>query len=143
MAVIGLVLLVGLVGLGLGSSLSRFWDEASMAIVVGFLVGSLIASFGKDGIRALRAVLSRTASREDLTLGLAFNARTRSYVVAGGTLGTLGGFMYIWRNLDDPVAIGAVMALGMLTQIYPVLLVYAILLPVTSSLERRLAELDS
>ena len=142
MNLLGIVLLIALVLIGLGSSIGRIHDTASGIIVLGALCGGLMASFGPRRTRILRILFGKEAGREDLHYGLAVCARARSYCLAGGVLGTLIGTMVMWKNMDDPTWLGAGMAIALLTQLYPILLAYAILLPFSLSLRQRLDELE-
>ena len=142
MGIIGFVLLVALVFLGLGSQIGRFIDIPVIVIVFGSLIAALLMSFGRKVFSAVGTVFRREADQKSLILAIALFERARSYVVAGGVLGSLIGFMILWKIMDDPAAMGPGMAVALLTQIYPIMIAYAILLPVVASLQRRLEEME-
>ena len=141
MILLGIVLLITLVFIGLVPDVFVLIDPASGIIMLGALIGGLMASFGPRRTRIFRILFGKETGREDLLYGLAVCARGRSYCLAGGVLGTLTGTMIMWKNMDDPSWAGAGMAIALLTQLYPILLAYAILLPFALSLRQRLDEL--
>ena len=127
--------------IALGSSATNLIDAPSAIIVLGSSVGGLLASFGRDFPRACRTLFRRAPSAGQLRLAVAVFDRGKSFVIAGSTIGTFIGLVIILKNLDDPTAIGPVLALAFLTMVYGLFLAYGVLAPLVGSLQRRLDEL--
>ena len=143
MKLLGIILSAMLVIIGLRADTSRLIDVPSILIVLALMAGGLMTSFGPRRTRIFRILFGKGIGREDLLYGLAVCARARSYALAGGVLGTLIGTMIMWNHIDDPTALGPGIAIALLTQLYPILLAYAILLPFSLSLRQSLEELEA
>lgn len=142
MGILGFVLLIGLVIVGLGARAIYLVNVPAIFIVVGCLIAALIMSFGSKAGKAIRTVFGKGADRESLIAAILCFERAKSFTIAGGVLGSLIGYILMWRFMDDPTSMGPAMAVALLTQIYPIMLTYAILLPIVASLQRRLEELE-
>ena len=144
MGILGFIVMIALVVTGIVNAgfLSELVDVPSAFITAGAWAAALLMSFGRGCNTAVRAVFSRTASREMLALGVAVFERGQSYAVGSGVLGTLVGVVIMLGNLDDPAAIGPGLAVAHLTLVYGLLLAYAIQLPIVASLRRRLGEME-
>ena len=144
MGILGFIVMIALVvgGIVHAGFLSELVGVPSAIITVGVWCAALLMSFGKGCSTAIRAVFSRTASREMLALGVAVFERGQSYAVGCGVLGTLVGTVIMLSKLDDPARIGPGLAVALLTLIYGLFLAYGILLPIVASLRRRLGEME-
>ena len=142
MGIVGFVILIGLVFVGLGSVRTKFIDIPSAVIIVAPCIALLSFSFGTQIAKAIKTVFNKHADKQSLMLGVDFFERARSYIVVCGVLGTLIGQMIIGKHMDDPAAMGPALALSLLTQIYALLIAFGIILPISSSLQRRLDALE-
>ena len=144
MGILGFIVMIALVVGGIihAGFLSQLVDMGSAFITVGVWCAALLMSFGWGCYTAIRAVFSRTASREMLALGVAVFERGQSYAVGSGVLGSLVGAVIMLRKLDDPAAIGPGLACAFLTLAYGLFMAYAILPPIVASLRRRLGEME-
>ena len=142
MGIIGVIIILVSLYIGLRAVATSLIDIPSALVTFGPPVALLLFSFGSKFGRAIKTVFKRDADGEDLLLGVFFFERAKTYVVVSGVLGTLIGLIIIWNSIDDPAALGPGMALGLLTQIYPIMLAFGIILPVVASLRRRLEEAE-
>ena len=140
MGIVGFVILM--VFVGLGSVLTKFIDIPSALIIVVLCIALLSFSFGTQIAKAIKTVFNRHADKESLMLGVAFFDRARSYIVVCGVLGTLIGQMIMGIHMDDPAIMGPGLALSLLTQAYALLIAFGVVLPISSSLQRRLDALE-
>ena len=141
MHILGLFIMVALIFAGLYKhDILLFVDPASFMIVVFVTQGALLFSFGKGLGKAFIVFFRRTVDRNDLILAAAICDRGQSFAAASGVMGTIIGTIMIFFNLDHPDAIGPGFAVAVLTYLYGFGLAYCLLLPMTVSLRRRIAE---
>ncbi len=126
----GLVLVMGAIMVGIGPNIAPFLDGLSLLFVALFLIGGLLFSDAHIGV-ALRGVFSADADHGELTEASAAWRQARSYVLAGGTIGTMIGLVVIANNLDttDWSTVGAALSIGFMTLFQAVVLAFGVCLP--------------
>ncbi len=106
------------------SQIWLFLDAASMAIILGVLVASLVAWCSWTDVRlAVRAGLGHdpvTPSEAARHTSVLQTARTTS--LAAGFAGMFIGWILMLAYMDDPTTIGPAFAVSLLTSLYAVIL---------------------
>jgi flagellar motor component MotA len=112
-------------------------------IIIGSTMGALLVSFGSGIRKSIETVFNDEANREALMLGIAVFERAKSYVVASGVGGTLLTVAVVLEQSGgDPNEIIYGFGVALLPQIWGLFLAYGVLMPVVSSLQRRLEEME-
>ncbi len=145
MRVLGVLITFAILLWSTGIDPKIFLNVHPWAIVISASILGFIAAAGKRSLQLgplwVKALVGTpTISMEHIILGISACQTAIRTSIAGGFSAAIIGFIQMLTNLDDPYEIGPALALAMLGMLYSIILSYLILLPLQTSLEKRLAE---
>ena len=145
MRVLGVLVTVTLLLSATNFDLTIYSHPHSYVIVVSAAILGFIAAAGKRSLQFgplfVKALVGTpTISVEHIILGISACQTAIRTSLAGGFSAAIIGSIQVLARLDDPAEIGPALALAMLGMLYSIILSYLILLPLQTSLEKRLAE---
>jgi len=124
-----------------GASMAVYVNLPSFLMVIGISGVIMLFSWDLKTIgRCFRAVFSKSATDQDIKLGIVFFPALTKYFFLSAAIGTGTGLIAILANLSDNRAIGQVVALALLCIYYSLVLTLLVTLPFGTSLRRRLIE---
>jgi len=139
--VLFIFLLVGLSFLVAGNSIALIVDIASFVLVIiaPYILISLIYS-PREQIRMTGEILSGSDSVDTALLNqaLSYLGSLRSIIIVSGVLWTLLGTIGILINLADPQALGPNFSVALITIIYALIYILAVIEPLRASAEKKL-----
>ncbi len=120
LAGVGIVLATLVLVAAPGGYLGMFIDIPSAVLVIGIVLGGLVASFGPRAIlRALRQASEREPlPGRDVEISLRLAKHGYRLCWAAGVLGVLVGVIVMLANLGDPAQIGGGLALCLISLLY-------------------------
>jgi len=138
MRILGLIVIVTVFMVGIGSNLPAMLDIPSAIITIGGALGMLLFSGVSVG-GMFSAVFTGGASAAALTDAAKAWRLAAAYLLAAGAIGTIIGLVIMLRNLDDIAMLGPGSAIAILTTLYGLILGLAICKPLAARLEDRAA----
>ncbi len=144
MRILGLILPLVVLVLGMvnGGTVWNFIDFPSFIVILFPTIGTLI--FARAGIPTMfKAVVSATATVDELNAAARGWAQARTYIIAFGGIGSLIGFVTIarWEKLPEHLhGLAPGIATTTLPVFWALILAYVIFLPLQCRLEDRVRE---
>lgn len=142
--IIGILFILFLIALGFlvaGNSILLIVDTVSLvvAIVAPYILISFIYSPAEQ-IKMTREILSnkKIYDKKMLTQGLAYLGSLKNMIIVSGILWTLLGGLAILANLNDPESIGPNFSVALITFIYALIYILAVIEPLKASAEKKL-----
>ncbi|MBN2658691.1 MAG: MotA/TolQ/ExbB proton channel family protein [Spirochaetales bacterium] len=142
--IIGIVFILFLIALGFfmsGNSLALIVDLISfvVAVVAPYILITFTYSPAEQ-IRMTGEILSNdgSADKKILNQGLAYLASLKSMIIISGILWTLLGGIAILANMTDPDSIGPNFSVALITFIYSLVYILAVIEPLKASAEKKL-----
>lgn len=144
MRIIGWFIVVGLVAasaISLGHDFRYFIDIPSAVFVVGIVIGGIWAAYGpgKACGAVVRALKGRPSNAADLRVELGVLRLAHQLSWAAGIVGMLIQLVTMLGTMDDPAAIGASIAMSLVSVLYGAVLAEFVFNPLQHS---RIAEAD-
>ena len=137
MRIAGLILLVMVLMVGMGSNLPSLIDVPPVIITFGGMIAGLL--FAGACIPAmLKIFFSSNSSSEVVEEGKRGWKLAAALALGMGVTGTLIGLIIMLKNLDDPAALGPSMAIANLPTIYALVIAFAISMPIYRRLESKI-----
>src|SRR5699024_9797077 len=151
-----IMIMLAILSNGGREGIDNFIDIASIFIVIGGLIGSLLINFKYEQIKLFNSVMKEAFRKNDYDLkemiheimdaeitdtqnrhekGRAIIEKAGEYAPAWGMIGTLIGLVLMLSSLDDPASLGPNMAVALLTTLYGTILANLVFLPMASKLE--------
>ena len=84
-----------------------------------------------------KSVFSSAASEEEIRGGIRAWKMARFYSLGAGIIGGLIGLFIMFKNMDDPAALGPGMAIALLSLLYGLGLAFGLCLPLQAGLAKR------
>ena len=136
MRIVGVVVFLMALGIGIGSNPGFMLDIPSICIVCVGTLGMLLLE-GSSIPTMFKSVFSSAASEEEIRAGIRAWKMARFYSLGAGIIGGLIGMFIMFKNMDDPAAIGPGMAIALLSSLYGLGLAFGLCLPLQAGLAKR------
>lgn len=136
MRILGLIVIITVFMVGIGSNLPAMLDIPSAIITIGGALGMLLFSGVSVG-GMFTAAFSADATSEELTSAAKGWRLATAYLLASGAIGTIIGLVIMLKNMDDIAMLGPGCAIAILTTLYGLFFGLAICKPLAARLEDR------
>ena len=136
MRIVGVVVLLMSLGIGIGGNLGAMLYLESFSIVCVGTLGMLLLG-GSSIPTMFKSVFSSAASEEEIRVGIRAWKMARFYSLGAGIMGGLIGLIIMFKNMDNPAAIGPGMAIALLSSLHSLCLAFGLCLPLQAGLAKR------